>query len=137
MLSTTLNTNEVKDRAGVEVEFAHKSLIGSVHEYAKVGETPNLKHRLKVSHQEISEGQEARRRSAVIVRREITGKSGKTRVIQFVFSGDIPVGDIEDFNLVKDTAANVLSFCATTGAGTTVLFDGSGTGADAVINGIV
>lgn len=56
MLSNTLNTNEVKDAAGTEVEFSRISTNGRSTEYAKVGEVPNAPYRLKVSHQETGSG---------------------------------------------------------------------------------
>jgi hypothetical protein len=46
----------------------------------------------------------------------------------------IPKGELDDLDDVKDVSAMLDSFCSTTGAGTTVLFDGSGNGDSALIN---
>lgn len=136
MLPSALTNNEVKDRAGVEVEFNRWNSDERKVEFAKVGEVPSLPRRLIVSHQETGEGTELVRRSAAIVNVYIVGtKSGKIKPIQALLKLTIPQGDIDDYNTVKDALAYLLSSAATTGAGTTVLFDCSGTVADALING--
>lgn len=135
MLSNTLTTNEIKDASAAEVEFQRLDTDGRTTEYAKVGEAPNLPHRLRVNHQEVGTGQDQRRRSRVGFVKNIAGVSGTTRQIKFDIVGDIPVGDIANTTEAKNVLAELLSFCATTGAGTTVLFDCTGTGADVLING--
>lgn len=137
-LATNLNTNEVKDRSGAEVEFLHFSQEGRSHIYAKSGEAFNLPHRLKVNHQETGKVEKTIRRSLVRVDKTVIGKvSGKPVTISFYACGVIPVGDLDAAAMtdVQDTCANLISFLATTGAGTTVLFDGSGNGASCLING--
>lgn len=135
VLPTNLNTNEVKDRAGVEIEFNRYESEGRQLIFAASNEVPSAPHRLKVAHQETGSGLTAVRRSAVIIDKTVTGKSGKPVVIRMQKTGVIPVGELDNLDAVKDVSAELDSFCATTGAGTTVLFDGSGNGSSAVING--
>lgn len=134
-LPTNLTTNEVKDRAGVEVEFNRFDTQGRTTIFAVANEVPSAPHRLKVAHQETGSGQTMTRRSLVRVDKVVTGKSGKPCTISMYKVGVIPVGELDDLNAVKDVSAELDSFCTTTGAGTTVLFDGSGSGSAAIING--
>jgi hypothetical protein len=48
---------------------------------------------------------------------------------------DIPTGLSNDYDTAKKALANLLSLCASTGASTTILYDCSGYGASALING--
>lgn len=132
MLSNTLNTNEIKNAAGVEVEFQRRYTSGLTTEFAQVGESPNLEHRLKLSHQEIGSGIDKRRRSVVRFDKNVTCVSGKVRPISCYTVCDIPVGDLASDSEVKNVIAENMSFLSTTGAGTTVLFDCSGNGAAAL-----
>lgn len=136
-LPTDLLTNEVKDRAGAEVEFEHLSLDGREHLYKKKGAAPNQPVILRIAHQVNGTGIEAVRRSVVRVDATLTGASGKPRNMFVQKTWSIPEGDLADLNLAKDLSAMIDSFCATTGAATTVLFDGSGSGDSAGINGTV
>lgn len=135
MLSNTLNTNEVKNAAGTECEFSRLSTNGRQTEFALIGETLNAPYRLKVSHQEIGSGVSLRRRSNVRFDKVVTGVSLLPRKISGYVVLDVPIGDLSATTEVKNVIANLLSFCATTGAGTTVLFDCSGLGADCLVNG--
>lgn len=135
MLPIALNTNEVKDAAGVEVEFNRQSAEGRKVVFAKIDEAPNLQHRLTVSHVETGVGTELRRRSLIRVDKQALGVSGKTRTHSAYLVVDLPAGDISDTTVTKDALANLMSFIATTGSGTTVLFDCTGTGASAAIAG--
>jgi hypothetical protein len=136
-LPTDLTTNEVKDRAGTEVEFLHRSLEGRVHEYVKSGAAPNLQVSLKIAHSVTGVGIEAVRRSVCRFDLPIIGVSLKRRLISVYKVVVVPEGDIANLNDVKDASAYLDSFCATTGAATTVLFDGSGNGSYALNNGTV
>lgn len=135
MLTNTLNTNEVKNRLGTEVEFVSIDDSGTAHVFKASAEQPNLQHRLRVAHSELSSNEDARRRSNLSISKEITGVSGKKRKIIGSYTLDIPVGDIDDLDDVKDVNAEMLSLLATTGAATTVLFDGTGNGSVCLING--
>lgn len=135
MLSNTLNTNEVKDSAGAEVEFSRLSTNGRITEYSKITESPNAPYRLKISHQETGVGSAQRRRSVVRFDKTVTGVSLQPRVVSAYLVLDAPTGDLSASTELTNVIANILSFCATTGAATTVLFDGTGNGASALISG--
>lgn len=137
MLSNTLNTNEVKDRAGVEVEFTRLGSNDRDTEFAKIGEAPALLHRLKIKHQEAGAGIRQRRRSVVRVdKTSISTIDNATPVTTSCYLVlDAPIGALNNDNEMRDVVANILSFCATTGAATAVLFDGTGNGANALISG--
>lgn len=135
MLSNTLNTNEIKNASAAEVEFNRISTAARSTEFAQIAETPNQPHRLKVSHQESGTGSTARRRSLVRFDKTVIGVSGVPRTISAYTVLDAPVGDLSASTELKNTLAELLSFCSTTGAGTTVLFDCSGNGATVLIDG--
>jgi hypothetical protein len=135
MLPNTLNTNEVKNSAGTEVEFSRLSTSERSTVFAQIAETYNLPHRLSISHQETGTGVTLRRRSSVRVDKTVTGASGTPRKCSSYWVSDIPVGDLGSNAEPKNVQAELLSFMATTGAATTVLFDNTGHGAAAIIDG--
>lgn len=135
MLPVNLTTNEVKNSAGTEVEFLRQSSPGTELKYRASGAAPNRDHDLKIAHSNTGSGIEEVRRSRVRFDKEVTGASGAVRTISMYQVAVIPVGDLADMTEAKNVQAELMSFCATTGAGTTVLFDCSGYGADALING--
>lgn len=134
-LPTTLNTNEVKNSAGTEVEFGYVDSPEKGILYKALTEAPNLEHRLRVNHQETGTNEDKVRRSVAEVYKYVTGVSGKKRLIRSYKVDVIPVGDLANFDEVKNVSAELDSFCCTTGAATTVLFDGTGHGNAALING--
>lgn len=134
MLPTSLLTNEVKDRAGTEVEFEHRKLEGREHIYIRKGGSPSLPTFLKVGHQETGTGSGAMQRSRVGIDMDVVGKSGKTCKISVYKTWVIPTGELDDLDDVKDASAMLDSFNCTTGAATAVLFDGTGNGNSAGIN---
>jgi len=135
MLSNTLNTNEVKNAAGTEVEFSRISTNGRSTEFAQIAETPNAPHRLKVSHSESGLGSELRRRSMVRFDKVVTGVSTQPRNVGAYLVLDAPIGDLSTSTEIKNVIAELLSFCASLGASTTILYDCTGNGADALVNG--
>lgn len=135
MLSNTLNTNEVKNASAVEVEFNRISTAARSTEFAQIAETPNLPHRLKISHQETGSGSTTRRRSVVRFDKTVAGASGLPRTVSAYCVLDAPVGDLGAQTEIKNVLAELMSFLATTGAATTVLFDCTGNGAVALIDG--
>lgn len=136
MLSNTLVTNEVKNAAGTEVEFSRISTgPGRKTEFKYSLETPNLEHRLKVSHLETGSGSSGRRRSMVRFDKDVAGVSGLVQTVSAYCVVDIPNGDIADTTEVKNVLAELMSFLATTGAATAVLFDCTGNGASVLVNG--
>lgn len=136
MLANTLNTNEVKDSTGAEVEFTRLSTgPGRNTEFAKVGETYSLPYRLTISHEEIGSGSAARRRSKIGFSKAVVGTSGETRKCLCYLVLDAPIGDMSTSTEVKNVIANLMSLVSTTGAATTVLFDCTGNGALVLTNG--
>lgn len=137
MLSNTLNTNEVKNSAGTEVEFSRLSTVDRRTEFAQVAETPSLPHRLSISHQETGSGLKKRRRSVVRVdKTTISGVDDVTPITTSCYIVlDYPVGASENDDEAQNVIAEILSFCASLGASTTILYDGTGNGAKALLEG--
>lgn len=136
MLSNTLVTNEVKKADGTEVEFNRiSSGPGRKTEFAQVAEVPNAEHRLKISHLETGSGSAQRRRSMVRFDKDVTGVSGLPVTVSAYAVVDIPTGDLNATTEAKNVLAELMSFLATTGAATTVLFDCTGNGALVLVNG--
>jgi len=137
MLSNTLNTNELKNAAGAEVEFQSLQLKDRQRVFSQITETPSLPHRLTINHQETGKGIKLRRRS--LVRIDKTVMSGVDVTLPVTVSAyivmDIPVGAMTTITEATNALAELVSFVATTGAGTTVLFDGTGNGAQALLLG--
>lgn len=138
MLTNTLNTNEVKNAAGTEQEFQSiDSGTPRTRIYALIGESPALQHRIKVQHQETGSGLKRVRRSMVRVDKTVI--STVDNVTPVVCSDYIvhvvPVGALLADTESKNTLANLGSFVFSTGANTTLMFDGTGTGAQALLSG--
>jgi hypothetical protein len=137
MLSNTLNTNEIKNAAGAEVEFTHMDSKGRTRIFRQIAESPNLAHRLSIAHQETGTGKTKRRRS--LVRFDKTVMSTVDTTMPVTISAytvlDAPVGAMTANTEFANVLAELMSFCATTGAATTVLFDCTGNGANALLNG--
>lgn len=137
MLSNTLNTNEVKNSAGAEIEFQHWEQTARSHTWAQINEAPNAPHKLKVSHLESGTGLNRRRRS--VVRVDKTTQSGVDATLPITTSAylvlDHPVGASSSNAEAANVIAEILSFCASLGASTTILYDGTGNGAAALLAG--
>lgn len=136
MLSDSLNTNEVKDKLGSEVEFTRLAISDRSTEFAKVGEAPSLHHRLSIKHQETGAGLKLRRRS--VDRIDKTVMSDVDPTLPVTISGyivlDSPVGALNTSTEMANVLAELTSFVATTG-GTTLLYDGTGNGAKTLLEG--
>jgi len=138
MLSNNLNTNEVKNAAGTEVEFEHLEFPpGRARVFSMIGENPSLPHRLSISHEETGTGNKRRRRSRIrFDKTKLSEVDSVTPITGSVYVvSDAPVGHLTTTALIKDLVAELNSFLSTTGAGTTVLFDGTGSGANVLIQG--
>lgn len=135
MLSNTLVTNEVKNAAGTEVEFNRISTADRKTEFALNGELPGLPNRLIISHQEIGSGASKRRRSLVSFRKTVAGTDTSPVTTIANLTLDIPIGNLSTFDCPKDVLAQMMSFVASLGATTTILFDCSGNGAVSLIHG--
>lgn len=136
MLSTTLNTNEVKDRTGAEVEFFRLSTVDRKTIFAKIGETPSLPHRITINHGEVGSGMTLRRRSVIRVdKTTVSDVDAKTPVTSSTYIVmDSPVGALTTMNEPANTLAELTSLVATLGTNT-FLYDGTGNGAVALLNG--
>jgi len=137
MLPTHLTTNEIKNASGTEVEFLRfdagqpRKLV-----FAKSGEAPNYEQRLDVAHIEAGAGVRRRRRSRFGFRIGHLSADGVTPTFTLGYQIlDIPVGAIADYTYPTLCMAYMMSFCASQGATTTILYDGTGYGAAAQING--
>jgi hypothetical protein len=137
MISDTLNTNEVKNAAGTEVEFQLLQREGRTAEFAIIGEAPSLRHRLKVQHQEVGSGIKLRRRS--VVRVDKTVISTVDNVTPLTCSAyavlDAPVGGLAANTEMSNVLAELMSFMASLGASTTILYDCTGNGAKTLLAG--
>jgi hypothetical protein len=136
MLAANLLTNEVKNASGTEVEFNRLETPGRAAIFAQVGESPALQHRLKVSHQETGTGTAKRRKSMTRVdKTSISTVDSTTPVTTLaVFYIDAPVGALLTNAEMKAVIAELTSFLATLGTNT-FLYDGTGTGAAALLDG--
>lgn len=138
MLSSTLNTNEIKNSLGAEQEFGRRTGPDSNGvEYALLTEPPNLPHRFSIKHTEIGDGTSKRRRSLLRFTKSVAGQVDTTtpaNILAYVVC-DIPVGNLTAYTEAQNTLANLMSLLASTGADTTIKFDCSGNGASALING--
>ncbi len=137
MLANTLNTNEVKNSAGTEQEFTRLSTVGRKTEFALITESLALPHRLGISHQEVGTGLRKRRRSVVRFDKTVASTVDVTQTadISAYVVLDAPIGALLANTELVNVLANLQSFLSTTGAATTVLFDGTGNGATALLSG--
>lgn len=134
-----LTTNQVKDAAGVEVEFARRSIASGTlpSEFRAVAEAPAYKQQMLVSHQESGSGIDKRRRSVIRFNLESASELDATVTASdscYVVL-DAAIGKHNTTAAQKKVLAHLMSFLATTGAGTAVLFDCTGTGAAALLSG--
>lgn len=136
MLSNTLNTNEVKDATSAEVEFQSLSQQGRQHIWAQITETPALPHRLSINHQETGAGMKMRRRSVVRVDKTvISGVDSATPItVSAYIVLDLPVGAMSTITEGSNVLAELTSFVATA-ASTSISYNGTGTGAAALLSG--
>jgi len=137
MLTNTLNTNEVKNAAGTEVEFTRLSIGDRKTEFAMISETPALPNRLTISHQETGTGLNRRRRSVVRFDRTTAGEVDTTVNVKSscYLVADLPIGNLAASTAPKAVLAQLIAFVASLGASTTILYDCTGNGADCLING--
>lgn len=137
MLGNTLSTNQVKDAAGVEVEFEFMSSNGRTTIFKQKNENPSLPYRLTVSHVEVGQGLKRRRRSLVRVDKTILSQVDNVTpvVCSSYHVSDTPVGALTSTTEAANALANVISFTASDGSDATIKFDGTGTGAVCLLQG--
>jgi hypothetical protein len=137
MLSNTLNTNEVKNAAGTEVEFSRLSTSDRKTVFSQISESPSLPHRLSIQHQETGTGIKLRRRSVVRFDKTVisTVDSATPITISAYAVLDAPVGGLTANTEMANVTAELMSFMASLGASTTILYDGTGNGAVSLLTG--
>lgn len=132
-----LNTNEIKNPAGTEVEFTRISTGPREGVWKQTAETPNLPNRLTIKHSESGSGITLRRRSLVRFDKSIASTVDTTKVVTVSAYAvlDTPVGACTATTDYDDPLAYLISFLASLGASTTILYDCTGNGARALMNG--
>jgi len=136
MLPTTLNTNEVKDAAGAELEFGRIRTNERQLEFALLTEAPNLPFRINVSHIETGEGNKKTRRSVIRVDKTHIGADSLTPITTSAYVVvSTQVGLSASYDTLKTVLAALAQLCFSRGTGTTILYDGTGYGSEALING--
>lgn len=135
MLTDNLNSNQVKDRAGTAVVLDRRKSDGPK-TFFRNTTVPSQPLEMTIGHIESGEGVKKRRRSVVRFDKTHLAADGVSYVTTSCYVVlDNPIGAIANNNVAADVLAHVHSFGATTGAATTVLFDGTGNGAVALLNG--
>lgn len=136
-LPNSLVTNEVKNAAGVEVEFLHFEQVGRKKVYAKSGEVPSRPHKITLQHEETGVGASRQRRSNVNTLNSVVSDVDNLTVVPIRISTTIqvPVGMLVALTEVKNTIAEHISFLASQGATTTILYDCTGYGAASLADG--
>jgi len=139
MLPTTLNTNEVKNSAGTEVEFGRLKSEGRTLIYAASGEVYSRPHRLTISHLENGVGLKRRRRSLVRFDKTVMSDVETTTpvTISIYAVADLPIGALATTTEAYHVNAELISFLASLGASTTILYDGTGNGSSALLTGLL
>lgn len=138
MIPDSLNTNQIKDASGAEVQFQSLGEAGPRTKiFAKIGEAPSLPQRLRIQHSETGSGLRTRRRS--VARFDIASVSDVDGVSTVTSSAyvvlDLPVGARSTDAEFKKVLAYLMSFVASDGSDTTVKYAGTGTGAAALLSG--
>lgn len=139
MLSNLLNTNEIKNSAGTEVEFGRRgnpTKNANAIEYYALTEGLVTKHTFLVSHQVVGKGKQEQIQSVVIFRKTVISTVDSQTPCTFV--GQLKLTSPSGLMLTTAESANVLSelgsFCFLTGADSTFKYDGTGTGGAALLN---
>lgn len=137
MLTNTLNTNQIKDSTGAEVEFDRLSINDRKSEFKAIAESPSSPHRLNIAHQETGAGIKKRRRSVVRFDKTVASTVDPTLpvVVTAYVVLDTPVGALTTTAEAAHVLAELMSFVASDGATTTILYAGTGNGANVLLNG--
>lgn len=137
MLPTNLTTNEIRDAASAEVEFLAYSRTNREVIYQVANELPNAPFRLKYSHLESGKGLNKRRRSLLRFDKSFVSEVDTSLIAagSCYIVLDLPIGHMLDFDEAKSLTAATMSAFAFSGVGTTMLFDSTGYGAAALVNG--
>jgi len=135
MLPTNLNTGEVRNGAGAEVEFVRFLQKDRELAFQQSGELPHLPHRLSIKHAETGTGASRRRRSVIrIDKGSLSAVDTVTPVVTSTYVVlDAPVGHLTTDAEIITVLAELNSFVATLGAA--ILLDGTGNGTVVLRNG--
>lgn len=139
MLPNLLNTNEIKGSNGVEIEFTRLSSANLSTLFGCPTVAPSTPNVLSIKHTETGSGLSRVRRSVVRFDLDHFGSVDTTKMCRssFYTVGVLPIGNLGDLVAPKVCLAELMSFLATTGVATTVLFDGTGNGAQCLLNGTI
>lgn len=137
MLSNNLNTNEIKNSAGTEVEFEHLTNDGRSRIFKQITESYALQHRLSIKHTETGVGIKRIRRSVVRLDKNVASTVDTSLVVPISFYqvAVIPVGALLASTEPAHVNAELGSFMYSLGASTTILYDGTGNGSVCLLNG--
>jgi hypothetical protein len=138
MLPDSLNTNQIRNSAGTEVEFEIlEGPIGRLRKWRQVAAAPYLNHFLTVSHQEVGSGLKLQRRS--LVRFDKTVISTVDNLTPVTISAYtvmvIPVGALLTLAEPANVLAELHSLNASLASATVLTLDGTGNGSVALLNG--
>jgi hypothetical protein len=138
-MNSLLNTNEIKNAAAAGVTFSRISSSERESVWAILPESPNAPQRLTIKHSETGSGVTRRRRSLVRFdySRASTVDTTKVTTTSAYTVLDAPIGyhtAVADYHVVL---SYLNSFMAQTGAATGILFDNTGNGSRALLNGEV
>jgi hypothetical protein len=138
MLPDSLNTNQIRNSAGTEIEFEiHEGPVGRLRKWRQVAMIPYLGHYLTVSHQEVGSGLKLVRRS--LVRFDKTVLSTVDNLTPVTISAYTvlvaPVGALATLAEPTTVLAELHSLNASVASATALTLDGTGNGSIALING--
>lgn len=139
-LPQNLTSNEVKSAAGAEVEFTRSGGLPSNPNSVRfiyAGASPAYPISMYVAHQETGSGLTLVRKSVVSFDRTIAGQIDTTKQAKIRMYGVLinPIGQLSSLTAPTEVMANFNSFMASLGASTTILYDGTGSGAAALLAG--
>jgi hypothetical protein len=139
-MNSTLNNNEVRDNTGTAVVFNRVSTNGKSSEYQIASEPPNAPKRISIKHAETGSGFARRRRSVLradFTRTSTVDATKMTTTSAYVVL-DAPVGAHTSTGDYASALSYIIALLANTGAAnTTIVYNGTATGAVALLNGEV
>jgi hypothetical protein len=140
MLPDTLSSNQVKDASGAEIEFTRLEQVGRTTRFSKTAALGTaFPTDLRVKHEEVGSGIKKVVRS--VIRFDETSLSevdGVSPIVDSIYVVQVTNrGHHTTTNVQKRLIAQLNSFLALDGSGTTALLDGTGTGAQVLLTGAV
>jgi hypothetical protein len=138
MLPDSLNTNQIRNSSGTEIEFEiHEGPTGRLRKWRQVAMTPYLGHFLTVSHQEVGSGNKLVRRSLVRFDKTVVSSVDSTTAVTISAYTVlvVPVGALATLAEPTHVLAELHSLNASVASATVLTLDGTGNGSIALING--